>query len=304
MGGNQVLPEGLDFSRWNPDWQPAVSISRGTKFIINRLSVGTYYEDTTYKENYVKARQFGLPYSAYHVVKPSYSAVAQMNYAFGLLKSYPADRMVLDIEVHDNQTPAKITDVIYGCVMECVDRGQTPIIYTSAGFWNYYVLRRSFWRNYPLHVANYGVYIPTLPLDWQGTGWKMWQYSADGNYLGSYYGVSSRHVDVNKFNGTLEEMYSFFNATMPEPNPDPEPEPQPEQDYVNAYLWNTIARLNVRTKPSTSSSIVRTLPSNTIVEELESINENNNTWIRIGNNQYCAVEYNGSKYLKPIYKES
>lgn len=302
--GNQVLPEGLDFSRWNPGWKPEISISRGIKFAVNRITVGDYYVDKTYEENYAKASQYSLPYSAYHVVKPSISAVSQMNYSFNFIKKYPAKRIVLDIEVHDKETPAKITDVIYGCIMECVDRGHTPVIYTSAGFWNYYVLRRSFWKNYPLWVANYGVAIPTIPVDWQGVGWKLWQYSADGNYLGSYYGVDSRHVDVNKFNGSLEEMYQFFNSEPIVSPPDPSPSPEPEQDYINAYLWRTLVRLNIRSKPNTSSNVVRTIPSNTIVEEVERITNGNDTWIRVGNSQYCAVEYNNNKYLTPVYKEN
>ena len=132
--------------------------------------------------------------------------------------------------------------------------------------------------------------------------------------MGDYYGVSSNSVDVNKFNGTLREMYTYFGwDEIPEQPVDPveppivvDPPPvDPEQDFITAYLWKTTQRLNIRTRPTISASVVRTLPPNMIVEELEREEDSrNNVWLRIGNNQYCALEYNSKNYLTPIYTEN
>lgn len=301
-------PHGIDLSHWNPGWNPAVSASRGVKFVGIRRSVGNYYRDGVFPEYYAKAKAFDMAVMSYHVINPSLTVKSQMDWAFESLEGFNVNKFVLDVELHKGESSYKITDSVYGCVQECIGYGYTPIIYTSAGFWNYYVHRKSFWKNYPLWVANYtSASTPCMPWDWQEVGWKMWQYSADGNYLGAHYGVDSRHIDLNHFNGTLADMYTFFGKDVvidPDPPVDPEPPTDPDQDYIKAYLWKTISRLNIRTMPTTVSGVVRTLPENTIVEEVERVESGNDLWVRIGNNQYCALEYKGRNYLSPIYEEN
>jgi len=298
-------PQGIDLSRWNPDWQPEISKSRGIKFVASRLSVGNYYIDKTFAVNYAKAKNHNLPFIPYHVVSPEFTSKSQMDFAFTYLDDYPikSKQIVLDCELHRGKTQQVITNVIYGCIQETVQRGYTPIIYTASGFWNYHVYRKSFWKNYRLWVANYGAITPSIPIDWKQVGWKMWQYSADGNFLGKYYGVSSNHIDLNYFNGSEQEMYDFFNFDGGVTDPDPPPVEPTEQDYVQAWKWRTLYNLNIRTKPTTASGIVRTLPVNSIVEELERVEQGSDIWVRVGNAQYCALEYRGKNYLTPVMKE-
>ena len=42
--------------------------------------------------------------------------------------------------------------------------------------------------------------------------WKLWQFSADGNGQGSKHGVTSTDVDLDVFNGTLEEMKAWASV--------------------------------------------------------------------------------------------
>jgi len=55
--------------------------------------------------------------------------------------------------------------------------------------------------------------VPTNTVKWNprlpagATGWKVWQYSADGNKRASEFGASGNsNLDLNVFNGTMEEM--------------------------------------------------------------------------------------------------
>ena len=47
--------------------------------------------------------------------------------------------------------------------------------------------------------------------------WKKWQYSKTGK--GSLYGCASRYVDLNVFNGTVEELETWLGMDEPEPEP-------------------------------------------------------------------------------------
>lgn len=69
--------------------------------------------------------------------------------------------------------------------------------------------------------------------------WALWQYSGDGNHKGAVYGVGSRDVDEDVFDGTVEGFYLWAGVKneppIPEPTeppplpiPDPPPEPLPE----------------------------------------------------------------------------
>lgn len=56
--------------------------------------------------------------------------------------------------------------------------------------------------------------------------WVLWQYSGDGNHKGEFYGVGSRDVDEDVFNGTAEELRAWAGVVIPEP-PFPPPVPPP-----------------------------------------------------------------------------
>lgn len=103
--------------------------------------------------------------------------------------------------------------------------GRPPIIYTAASFWNENVasaLPDPAWaQKYPLWIAHYtGAPQPSLPRSW-GT-WTFWQYSDKG----SLPGITSR-VNLNRFNGTIEQLQTF--ARPPAERPIAEPGGQPAQ---------------------------------------------------------------------------
>ena len=65
----------------------------------------------------------------------------------------------------------------------------------------------NYFGQYLLWVANYGVSSPLLPKPW--TDWLFWQYTDSGS--GSYYGTESSAIDLNYFNGTLQEFNDRFD---------------------------------------------------------------------------------------------
>jgi lysozyme len=72
-----------------------------------------------------------------------------------------------------------------------------------------------YFHQYPLWIANYKMPIPLIPLPWADNEWLFWQYTAKGD--GKAYGVESTSIDLNYFNGNLNDFRRRF--MLPEPPP-------------------------------------------------------------------------------------
>jgi len=73
--------------------------------------------------------------------------------------------IAIDCELHCNQTPQVISALIGQlAIAQPSIEDSCGMIYTSAWFWNKYVLRSTRWKNYKLWVANYTMREqPTMP---------------------------------------------------------------------------------------------------------------------------------------------
>ena len=79
------------------------------------------------------------------------------------------------------------------------------MVYTRATWWNPNTVPQTWPKEYDLWVAHYtsapeGTIVGTKPVPWIPNDWgtehyDFWQYSADGNMLGSEYGVESDSID-------------------------------------------------------------------------------------------------------------
>jgi LysM repeat protein len=123
---------------------------------------------------------------------------------------------VLDLETHDNQKKDKIIPAVK-TYLERVEEAleKKPIIYSGYYFLQDYLSEAGggppLWaKDYPLWIAQYpNQYVPgmqpSLPRGW--FKWTFWQYSE----MGRVNGINA-DVDLNLFNGTLEELYKFAGA--------------------------------------------------------------------------------------------
>jgi lysozyme len=87
-------------------------------------------------------------------------------------------------------------------------------IYTGYYYWKEWTLGKSipkasleYFKQYLLWIANYGAVRPLVPEPWDV--WTFWQYTSSGN--GPIFGVESKEIDLNYFNGTSEELRKLFN---------------------------------------------------------------------------------------------
>ena len=214
---------GIDVSYWDAgiDW-PKVRAA-GQRYVFTKATEGDFYQDPTMDDNWFGAKKAGLLRGAYHFFRCNVDAKKQANYYIDYVRTLKDDGElppVLDLESNDGQKKEKIIPA----VKTWLDRveaafGRKPIIYSGQYFLQDFLSEAgggppAWAKDYPLWLAQYpNQYVegmqPSLPRGW--FKWTIWQYSEKGKVNGFGDNVS---VDLDLFNGTLEELYKFAGAAM------------------------------------------------------------------------------------------
>jgi len=211
---------GIDVSYWDAgiDW-PKVRAT-GQRFVFVKATEADTYQDPTFDDNWFGAKSAGLLRGAYHFFRCNVDAKKQADYFVNYFKSLnDAGELppVLDLETHDNVKKEKIIPAVK-IYLDRVEAalGKKPIIYSGYFFLQDYLSEAGggppMWaKDYALWIAQYpnqyvpGM-VPSLPRGW--FKWTFWQYSEKGVVNGI-----NADVDMDLFNGTLEELYKFAGAT-------------------------------------------------------------------------------------------
>lgn len=217
---------GIDVSHWDAgiDW-PKVRAT-GQRFVFAKATEGIVYKDDTFKDNWSGAKAAGLLRGAYHFFRCNVDAKKQADYFIDFVRSVKDEGElppVLDLETNDGMTKEKIV----AAAKVWLDRvetafGRKPIIYSGQYFLQDYLVQPGggppLWaKDYLLWLAQYPYQYaegmkPFLPRGW--FNWAIWQYSDKGRLNGI-----NASVDMNLFNGTLEELYKFAGAKIPDQTP-------------------------------------------------------------------------------------
>jgi len=212
---------GIDVSYWDAgiDW-PKVRAT-GQRYVFAKATEGDFYADPTFDDNWRGAKSAGLLRGAYHFFRANVDPKKQATKFIDYVKSMNDDGElppVLDLETHDGQVKSKIISRAKTW-LDLVEEafGKKPIIYSGQYFLQDYFSEPGggppVWaKEYPLWLAQYlSNYVPGskpyLPRGW--FKWTFWQYSEKGQVNGI-----NAHVDLNLFNGTLEELYTFAGAQI------------------------------------------------------------------------------------------
>jgi len=226
MEDNMATVPGIDVSYWDSgiDW-PKVRAT-GQRFVIAKATEGITYKDPTFDDNWFGAKSAGLLRGAYHFFRSNVDAKKQADYFINYVKTVKDNGElppVLDLETNDGVSKEKIVPA----VKIWLDRvesafGKKPIIYSGQYFLQDYLVVAgggppTWAKDYPLWLAQYpNQYVegmkPFLPRGW--FNWIIWQYSDKGRVNGI-----NASADMNLFNGTLEELYRFAGADIPDQAP-------------------------------------------------------------------------------------
>jgi lysozyme len=219
---------GIDVSYWNAgiDW-PKVRAT-GQRYVFTKATEGSSYSDPTFDDNWRGAKKAGLLRGAYHFfrcnIDPKKQATRFIDYVQSMNDNGELPP-VLDLETNDGQTKDKILERAKTW-LDLVEAafGKKPIIYSGQYFLQDYFSEvgggpPSWAKDYPLWLAQYpNQYVPgmrpSLPRGW--FKWTFWQYSDKGRVNG----INAK-VDLNLFNGSLDDLYKFASATPVTPDQTP-----------------------------------------------------------------------------------
>jgi lysozyme len=226
--------KGIDVSHWQDDNSTpqkmnfTLAAEMGAKFVFIKASErGGIDNDFVY--NWHSAKDAGLLRGAYHFLRWDLSGVMQARIFCELLKDDPGELP----PVADFEAPAKNgqypSNALLAQFLDQVETtlGKKPMIYTSPGYWNTNGKIKgtgSFdpkWAYYPLWIAHYTTADQPMQIQpWKGNDkpWTFWQYTSTGN--GPAFGAESKGLDLNWFNGDMQDLLKFAGQ-------DEEPEPPP-----------------------------------------------------------------------------
>ncbi len=198
-------------------------------------------------------------------------------------------------------------------LQELAPAGKTIGIYTAYYYWLENVAypkaspsEIAYFKQFPLWIANYGSNItkPLVPAPWGQNDWLLWQFTDNGD--GALYGVESKNIDLNYFNGDEDKFSQMFGSiVVSEPNL-----PTEQENDMTAATHNCKARaaVKVREQPHTANASTKTLAINEkfqisaiVPDGLDPTNPNKK-WGHIFGGRYdglyTALEYPGN--ISPI----
>ncbi|MGZ5297483.1 MAG: GH25 family lysozyme [Actinomycetota bacterium] len=213
-----------------PDSLPGIDVSHhqnaidwtqvagsGVRFAIAKASEGTGYVDPLFSTNRAEAMAAGIVFGAYHFARPDlhpFNPIPEADHFVDTAQLAPGNIVpVLDLERSGDLTPAALTDWVLQWLGEVTARtGVRPMVYTSPNGWGDRMADTTAIADAGytvLWIAHWNVASPTLPAnDWQGNGWKIWQYSNCGDVPGI-----GGCVDLDFFNGL-----DFATIIIPSPD--------------------------------------------------------------------------------------
>jgi lysozyme len=215
---------GVDVSVYQGEIDWAILAGKA-QFAVIRAGYGNEYIDPRLDANVVGAASNGVPYGIYWYLKPGKDWKKHAERFAQAYNDYGgAIHPTFDLE----ETGGLNKTELESWCLKCFNRfgevtGLAPdgvMCYTSAGFLNPAMGLTNWlkWRH--LWVAHWTTApAPIIPNEWAvpNKPWKFWQYSAKG--IGADYGVQSKSVDLDRYNGTRAQFAAEFDVATPPPPP-------------------------------------------------------------------------------------
>ncbi|WP_223068470.1 glycoside hydrolase family 25 protein [Paenibacillus caui] len=225
---NSRNAKGIDVSHHNGsiDWGKVAA--SGCTFVFIKASEGQSYQDSRYIVNVKGAKEAGLLIGAYHFLNATTAEAArrEADHFAGTIKAAGGIGFfdlppVLDYEINPGGLTAPQICTVAEAFLTELEKltGRAPILYTGNAF---AVNFNATFGKYKLWVARYNNQPPKDTTAW--TRWDFWQYSDSGTING----IDGK-VDLNEFNGTLDELNQSMGHDQQEQEQTQEEESEMEQ---------------------------------------------------------------------------
>lgn len=321
---------GIDTSRYNfetklPDYKMAVA--QGAQFVVIRTSVGQVV-DKRFKVSWADAKgkllRWSYPYLDYYshyMENLGFDDVEwgkrQAQFAYSLIKD-DNDGTIDFLDIEKCSFAPKIKDDIYrvrriaAAYLTERDRlsGKLNGLYLSLNLLKYFLM----FKNRPLFLALYNrsyTKEQVIALA-RAQGWTgqilIWQFASDGDIDGNgtgdgrLFGTEYSTLDLDGWVGTVAEYNLSGQVSVTSPTTPPVTPPVQPPKTKTVEIGITLRPIQyVRKLPDISSPWVDKLPPGKELELLEYAKDlKNNPWVRIGFNQWAAVEYGGTKFIQQV----
>ena len=301
-----TLPFGIDISKHQGD-NNYTKIKSTTEYVFIKATESWAYVDPKFNANWQGL--LGHNRGAYSYVYIGEDPLRQANHLINTVTkagvNWQYDRLVLDLEKGGHGLSKTEVSRRVLIMMERIKEvtGRYPILYSRASWVNENMLindprliNADWWLANFLSNLGYPYYTPEMPpppmLPNGVSNWLIHQTSSTKK--GSDVGVGSYYVDTNRWNGTREDMLSYFGHGGQIPPVDPPEEPEEPEEPVKlfdarVYSWAT-PYVNIRKYPTLNSKDVGDILPNTIVPVYEDLTD----WYGIDSG------YVMKKYLEPI----
>ena len=292
---------GVDISRWQGGISNPEKFASMVDFAIIRAGYGDNYIDPRLDEYRQVCHDQNIPFGLYWYATPSGGWAYHARSFFDAWRVDPG-ALPPDFDLEETGGLSKASLESWWKKMYSAFNSLSglsisrELTYTSPGFLNRVINLTDWLRQSSLHVAHWTIAPqPEIPNEWASVGrtWAFWQWSAIGR--GADYGVASRYIDLNRYNGSREQFDAEFGLSPPQM--------EPGEDELR-YRVIAPDYLNVRAGPGTNYADVGDLPAGTMfaIRDIKAGNPSCSTWLQIKDGQYagrwvCLV-LNGDYYAE------
>lgn len=222
---------GIDVSKWQAviDWDRVAG--SGVRFAFIRVSDGSRVRDERFERNWTEARRVGILRGVYQFFRPGQDVTAQANLVIEAIRADGGELApVIDVEDTDGRSASQVAAAVQQWItLVSAGTGRTPIVYTGPYFWRDQAGNPNQSAS-PLWIAHYTTGCPLISEDvW--SRWTFWQYSSSGRVPGI-----SGNVDMNYFNGTMEQLQAMASGGS---TPAPVPPTPPPSSGSGELAWPT-----------------------------------------------------------------
>lgn len=227
---------GYDLSKWDGAVDPSKSV-KPIDFVIQRVAYGNQ-PDSLLEQTY--ASTYTIPIcGAYQYFLSGIDWKLQADYLIALTHPKRYQFYVCDFESTNNVMGATFAQNCVNWLDYVAMQTNKPVlVYTNVSLFDTYlgkyapqINRHKLWiAQWPYITPNPQTANPKIPLTRYPPDWSIWQYSADGNGMGIYYGVTAANVDLDVFNGTVADMRLWLGLDVPTA-------PPPTYEEKTDILW-------------------------------------------------------------------